>query len=221
MHDVTLYFDAISPYSWLALMEAEGFAQQHQVAWRVRPVVYAKLLDANGLVGPAESPAKRRYTFEDVFRLSAVRGLAFKGPPAHPFRSLEALRTVWLFRDAPNALELARTVVDGAWGRGLDLTDVGVLSELVSEAGCDARDLAQRLQAPETKAGLAACTQEALDARAFGVPTFVHEGEVFWGHDRLPLLAQRLAGTLPPVPRVVGKILDRPRAADRKRAPGR
>lgn len=216
MHDVTLYFDAISPYAWLALMQAEAFAAEHGVAWRVRPVVYAKLLDANGLVGPAESPTKRRYTFEDVFRLAAVHGLAFKGPPQHPFRSLEALRAVWLFRDDPQALTLARTVVDGAWGRGLDLTDVGVLAELVAEAGCDPSDLAQRLSDPETKAGLIASTQEALDARAFGVPTFVYAGEVFWGHDRLPLLAKRLAGELPPVPEQVGRILARPRGADRK-----
>ena len=142
MHDVTLYFDAISPYSWLALMEAEAFAQEHRVRWRVRPVVYSKLLDANGLVGPAESPAKRRYTYEDVFRCATLRGLRLTGPPSHPFRSLEALRAVWLYRDDPSALRLARTLVDGAWGRGLDLADLAVVAELVREAGLDASDLA-------------------------------------------------------------------------------
>lgn len=101
------YLDFISPYSWLALMQAERFATEHAVRWDVRPVVYAALLQANGLVGPAEVQAKRRYTFRDIVRCAHELGLRLSGPPEHPFRSLEALRTAYLFREEPQALRLA------------------------------------------------------------------------------------------------------------------
>src|SRR5256885_127511 len=60
---VQFYLDFVSPYSWLALMQAEHFAVEHGVHWEPRPVVYAALIDAHGLIGPVETPAKRRYTF--------------------------------------------------------------------------------------------------------------------------------------------------------------
>jgi 2-hydroxychromene-2-carboxylate isomerase len=34
--------------------------------------------------------------------------------------------------------------------------------------------------------------EEAADDHIFGVPIFVFEDEPFWGHDRLPVLEQRL-----------------------------
>ena len=101
------YLDFVSPYSWLALMQAERFAAEHGVHWEVRPVVYAALLQANGLVGPVEVPAKRRYTLRDVVRCAHELGLRLNGPPEHPFRSLEALRTAYLFRQEPRSLQLA------------------------------------------------------------------------------------------------------------------
>src|SRR6185503_4800799 len=91
---VPFYLDFISPYTWLALARAETFAEEHGIAWEPRPVVYAALLDAHGLVGPVETEAKRRYTLHDVARSAQALGLRLVGPPAHPFRSLAALRTL-------------------------------------------------------------------------------------------------------------------------------
>jgi hypothetical protein len=62
-------------------------------------------------------------------------------------------------------------------------------------------------------------TEEAIAAGVFGVPTFVHEGELFWGHDRLDALARRLSGTTPAPGNLEQEILARPRGVDRKRAP--
>ena len=141
MKTARFYFDFISPYSWLALSEAGAFADEHGVAWEMRPVVYGKLLDETGLVGPAETRAKRRYTFHDVARRAHRLGLKLTGPPAHPFRSLEALRTVVVFREEPSILELCVAISDAAWSSGLDLTDVEVLKTIVRECRLDPRDL--------------------------------------------------------------------------------
>ena len=219
MRTVRFYFDFISPYSWLALMEAGPFADKHGIAWEMRPVVYGKLLDETGLVGPAETKTKRRYTFHDVARRADRLGLKLQGPPAHPFRSLEALRTAVVFREESSLVELCVAISDAAWSRGLDLTDVEVLKTIVRECGLNAGNLPERLSAQAVKDTLREWTQEALDLGVFGVPTFVDDGELFWGQDRLPDLAGRVEGTSPPSSELVKSLAERPRGIDRKRAP--
>ena len=39
----------------------------------------------------------------------------------------------------------------------------------------------------------AVLTQEAIDRGVFGAPTFVYDGELFWGQDRLDFLDRALA----------------------------
>jgi 2-hydroxychromene-2-carboxylate isomerase len=39
---------------------------------------------------------------------------------------------------------------------------------------------------------LDACIEEAHADHVFGVPLFLLDGEPFWGHDRMPLLEERL-----------------------------
>ncbi len=219
MHEVPFYFDLISPYASLALLRAADFAEAHEVRWRMRPVAYGAVLSATGLVGPAEIPAKRRYTFQDVARLAALEGIALRGPPAHPFRSLEALRCVALFQDRPEAAALAADLARACWVEGRDLTDVGLLATRVAGVGLPAEDLAARLAAPANKARVKANTAELLEAGGFGVPTFTWRGQLFWGQDRLPHLAAALTGRLRVDLSGIDAILARPRGADRRDRP--
>ena len=216
---VEFCFDLISPYSWLALTRAAAFAEQHGVHWRLRPVVYGAILDATGLIGPGEQPAKRRAMAADVARWAHALGLRFTGPPAHPFRSLEALRTVCLFADDPRALALSRALAGACWEDGRDLTDPAVLADVVGSVGLDAGDLRARIGAPAIKARLRQNTDTALAAGVFGVPTFLVDGQLFWGQDRLAMLADHLAGRLPPVAAAVAAFDARPRGTDRAGAP--
>lgn len=215
MTDVTVYFDFVSPYAFLALTQLGGFAAEHGVRFRVRPVVYAALLGHHGLVGPAETEAKRRYTFFDASRSAALLGVTLVGPPAHPFRSLEALRAACLFDESGRAPALVAAIGSAAWSAGRDITDVGVLADVVATAGFDATDLAVRIAAPEIKERLKAHTAAAIAQGVFGVPTFVLDDEIFWGHDRMAHLASRIAGRLPNVTAAAEAILARPRGADR------
>lgn len=227
---VTFYFDFVSPYSYLALTQAGVFAAAYRVDWRLRPVVYGVLLDESGLVGPVETPTKRAYTIRDVVRSARLLDVPLAGPPRHPFRSLEALRTLCLVQDEPGALRLALRIARSAWGEGRDVTDLAVLAGIVGEESGDGdlgelerldddEELQRRLADPQVKDRLRRNTDEALAAGVFGVPTFVHGGETFWGHDRLPHLGAWLAGHLPAAGELEEEIASRPRGAERRGSP--
>jgi 2-hydroxychromene-2-carboxylate isomerase len=213
---VELYFDFVSPYAYLALTQVESFGRRHGVSWELKPVVYGALLDATGLVGPAEVEVKRRYTLRDVLRTARLLGEPLVGPPAHPFRSLEALRTVVTYAHRPEALALVVALARAGWGEGRDLTDVGVLRDVVADLGLDGRDLEARLEDPATKRALRCNTDDALAAGVFGVPTFRLGRELFWGHDRMDQLAARLAATLETDEAGALRLESRPRGADRR-----
>jgi 2-hydroxychromene-2-carboxylate isomerase len=216
---VRVYFDFVSPYSYLALTQLGAFGARHGVAWEPLPVFYAALLDASHLVGPAESLVKRRYTLTDVLRAAELLGVPLAGPPAHPFRSLEALRVATLFGDDPRALELDVALATACWAEGRDLTDWETLASIVEHAGFDAADLEARASAPAVKAALRDRTASAIEAGVFGVPTFALDGELFWGHDRMEHLAARLEGRLPELAARATVLERRPRGSDRPSAP--
>ena len=48
----------------------------------------------------------------------------------------------------------------------------------------------------EVKDALFQTTEEAVKRGAFGAPTFFVEDEMFFGHDRMPLLERHLIGEL-------------------------
>lgn len=218
-HGVRLYFDFISPYSYLALSQAVTFSERYGIEWEIRPILYAAILEATGLVGPAEQPIKRRYTAHDIIRAADRLGVPLVGPPAHPFNPLMALRTTCLYQDHPRGIELAVELATLCWGQGRSPTEYEVLEQALQATALETPDLADRITAPSTKALLKENTAQALAAGVFGVPTFLWQGEVFWGHDRMDHLADRLAGGLDSPATRAQAWAAKPREAERLSSP--
>ena len=86
-----------------------------------------------------------------------------------------------LFAGDPRALELSVALSTACWAAGRDLTDWAVLADVVRRSGLDDDDLTARASAPAVKRALQERTAAAIAAGVFGVPTFVLEGELFWG----------------------------------------
>lgn len=190
---VEFWFDPISPYAWLA---ARSLARLEGAGLRLRfmPVLFAGLLKAHGNIGPAELPAKRSYTFRDVMREAARRGLPFAGPPGHPFNPLAALRMCTALDDDDERRTLALALMTACWEGGEDISDAAVLARLADDAGFDGAALLERAATPGVKQALAAVTDAAIAEGIFGVPTFRVDGELFWGGDRIETLMWRLDG---------------------------
>jgi 2-hydroxychromene-2-carboxylate isomerase len=214
---IPFYFDFISPYSWIALLKARQFASRYDIRWNLQPIVYAKVLQATGLTGPAEQPQKRAQLFQDLVRCADRIGATVVGPPTHPFRSIEALRTACLFREDEAGLDLSIAIADAAWGQGKDLTDITVLASVVEQVGLDAANLEERIQAQAVKDDLKKLTDDALTHGVFGVPTFILGDEIFWGQDRLDHLGGRIAGDIPSPHDRAEAMLKRPQTVSRKR----
>src|SRR6185295_17602034 len=119
--------------------------------------------------------------------LADLYGLPLEGPPAHPFNSIYALRSVCALSDERDRRRLARAYFAKTWGEGKSLEDLDVLRGCLRDLGLE-QDPEEAASANENRRLLKQYTQELLDAGGWGVPTFLVGDRLFFGHDRLDLL---------------------------------
>jgi 2-hydroxychromene-2-carboxylate isomerase len=169
--DVVWHFDVVSPFAYLALPAVEALATQRAV-----------LLGHWGQLGPAEIAPKRVHTYRLCQFLAGQAGVPLRFPPAHPFRSLDALRLLAALDGAPAAV---RMVFEFIWAEGRDPSDPLERVALCARLGI--RDPDALIAAQDAKARLRTGTEEAIAAGVFGVPTLAVGRALFWGLDAMPL----------------------------------
>jgi 2-hydroxychromene-2-carboxylate isomerase len=89
------------------------------------------------------------------------------------------------------ALALAGAVLTAVWHQERDIADTDTLAALLHEHQLDPTCLALS-NTPEVQARYDSNTQSAIDMQVFGAPSYVVDGELFWGQDRLEFVAQKL-----------------------------
>lgn len=184
MKPITFYLDFISPYAYLAFQELPQALQGLSYSVTYQPVFLGALLRHHGLLGPAEVPAKRDWTYRHVMWLASRSGIPLQMPAEHPFNPLSLLRLAVATdeRGLPNRY-VCETLFNHVWTNGLDAADKTRLNALV-----EALDPDRALTDDSVKQQLHHHTEAAIAAGAFGVPSYVVDGKLFWGLDALPML---------------------------------
>ena len=74
------------------------------------------------------------------------------------------------------------------WSEGRDMSQRGVLAEVIRESGLDADAVLARADSEEVQAQLDSATEDAIARGVFGVPTLFVGDRMFWGNDRFELV---------------------------------
>lgn len=190
LKQITFYLDFISPYSHLAFEQLPDAFMGLSYSVTYKPVLLGALLRHHRLLGPAEVPAKRAWTYRHVQWLGQQHAVTLQMPAVHPFAPLPLLRLAIACAHGgdPNRY-VCETLLHHVWHGGADANDPVRLQAL--------REQLDPPLAPDdeaVKARLRANTDEAVAAGVFGVPSFVVDGRMFWGFDSLPMLRRYLEG---------------------------
>jgi 2-hydroxychromene-2-carboxylate isomerase len=192
MKTLDFWFDAVSPYAYLAFERLPQALEGCSCRVRYRPLLLGALLNHWGQLGPAEFEPKRAWTMRQVHWLAREAGVEFALPAQHPFNPL-ALQRLALACGEVDGLPNRRVVealFHHVWrGGGADANDPVRLQALEAELRpvLDPRG-------DEVKQRLRAHTEEAIALGIFGVPTIAFEGKLFWGLDALPMLRAAMQG---------------------------
>ena len=88
---------------------------------------------------------------------------------------------------------LYKAILHAEWCEDRDISSDPTLREIVAAQGLDADALLRAAAAPDIERRYRQYTDEAVAAGAFGSPSYVYAGELFWGQDRLEMLEEAIA----------------------------
>lgn len=197
-----VYFDVASPFAYLGLTQLAAIAAMGATL-RLLPILLGALFREIGQVNVpllAMPQVKQRYVGLETQRWASWWGEPFDFPRKFPQRTVAAQRLCVLAAAEGEAtgIGLAAALARAMWAEQRDLEDDAVLRAILVAEGLPAAWV-ERTQEPAIKAQLADNTARAKQAGVFGVPTFVVDGtHLFWGQDRLELVARALTGWTPP-----------------------
>lgn len=200
MQSLDFYFDFASPYGYFMSQKIEALAAQHgrRVTWQ--PILLFAALRALGLPPPFEHPVKLEYITADFARSARFLDVDYKLPTAFPALTQHAARAFYVLNaQAPEAaVSFAQAVLRGYFQQGQNIADINVIADLVlGQTGKlgDADAVCTQLKSDAAKAMLQDAINAAVARKVFGSPFVIVDGEGFFGVDRLPQIAEKLAAS--------------------------
>jgi len=183
-----LYFDYKSPFAFLAMQPAFDLPDRYAVA--VRWIPYLLRIKGKG-ERSLYSEWKARYSYMDARRWANRRGgFPIKGP-LKVYDSTAALIGGLYAEEKGFFRPYTELVYSRFFQRALEIDLPEAVAGAIDELGRSGADYLE-WAAGEGARRLDACIEEGHADHVFGVPLFLFEGEAFWGHDRIPLLEERL-----------------------------
>lgn len=186
---IDFHFDFSSPYSYVASEEIEALAERVGSELRWRPLLLGAVFKTSGGHPLTEGYGpKIRYALRDFTRAAAFVGVPYRHPSTFPIGAVAASRAVlWLQHEQPEQVAaFIHAVFRAFFVADRNVADAAVMVEIARSLGIDADRLAEGIQQESIKNELKAKVEQAVARGIFGVPTIFVDGEMFWGHDRLP-----------------------------------
>ena len=197
MQKIEVFYDVVSPYSYLA----SEVLQRYRPRWKIelvwRPAFLAGVMKAVGNVPPATLPARAPYLLRDVQRKARFYDVALGFPEDFPANTLSCMRLTTLVQvEQPAKLEaFSRAAWQRHWGAGKEVSSPEALAAICNAADVDVALIARIGEQP-VKDRLKANTDEAVERGAFGFPAIFTkvdgEDQLFFGSDRFDVIAHEL-----------------------------
>lgn len=188
MSDIDFYYDVVCPYAYLGACTIQELQPHATIHWK--PILLGGLFRYNKSPDvPAHSwaMAKARYGLKDLSRQAKKQEKEIQYHPRHPVRTVEAMRMISMV-DPHDIPRVSLRIFAAYWEEGKDISDRSVLNSLAMELGIPAH----LFDEPQAKEKLFAQTKEAHERGVFGVPTMANNERLWWGQDRIHLVANTL-----------------------------
>ena len=192
---IDYYYSLQSPWAYIGHKFFQDVVGTYGLKVNHKPVVLVDLFsETGGLPLMKRHPVRQRYRLVELQRWRDKRGLTFHLQPANwPFSPRLADGVVIAAIEAgQDPASFMQRAFAGVWEDQLNLADAATLVKLADDGGLPGKRLVERSGSDEIGAAYEQNRQDALAADVFGSPVYVLEGEVFWGQDRIELLADAL-----------------------------
>lgn len=184
---IEFWFEFGSNYSYLSTMRIEALARSASVPLHWKPFLLGPIFRELGWQSSpfAEQKEKGEYVWRDMARRAAKYGIPFTRPSAFPRRALLPMRVALLGAQQAWMGEYCRRIMLRNWSEDADIDDAGTVLAALEGLVAEPEAVLREAEGEANKAALRAQTTAARTLGIFGAPTFIVQGELFWGDDRL------------------------------------
>ena len=194
---IDYYLAPQSPWTYLGHARLVAMAKKYGAKINIKPMDLGKIFPlSGGLPLPKRAPQRQAYRLVELARFRDHLKMPLHVQPQYfPVAGDPAARVIIAVRQIDGqeaAVTFAGKVLAGVWADERNIADVDTLKLILAECGLPTSRFEESL-AESVQALYDVDTQTAIDVQVFGSPTFVIDGELFWGQDRLEFVERKLA----------------------------
>ncbi|KAF9096700.1 Glutathione S-transferase kappa 1 [Mortierella sp. AD031] len=200
---VLCYYDVVSPYSYYGVKLLNRYKPQWKdVDVELHPVFLHGVISGSKNQAPAMVAAKGAYMMTDLYRVSTATGIPLSFPSNFPVMTVPAMRLLVIIQKKESVATYEQCVEKEAyWVKDKDISQQEVLISTVAPilGSVDkAAKYMEQTSEKEIKQQLIDNTNKAIEAGAFGAPTFIikkagsDEHHMFFGSDRFEIITSFL-----------------------------
>jgi len=192
---IEFFFDFGSPYSYLAHTQLPAMAAEAGATISYCPVGILRLMELSGnRPTTLECKNKRRYAAADLGRWANLYGVPMGRNSHLREMKLEPLLQGVLSAETMGVAEqYVSAVFKGIYADTLDLGDPAVFVQVLTDAGLDGKAILEARESAKLASDIMKRTENAVERGVFGAPTFIVDGQIYFGNDRLQFVKAALA----------------------------
>jgi 2-hydroxychromene-2-carboxylate isomerase len=200
--DLDCYYSHSSPWAYFAGPRLQDIVRRHRARLTLKPYDFQAVGPRTGGVPLRTRPEpRRRYHEVDLDRWRKYLGMPLVLRPKHYPQELPAdpdwnKYAGWMViaaqRSGLDAFPLSHALLRALWAEERDIAAPQVRRAIADENGYDGAGLIAAETSAPVQGRYRQFSLEAEERGVFGSPTFIVDGEVFWGQDRLHFLDRKL-----------------------------
>jgi len=205
--ELEFFYDCSSPWTYFAFTRLIPLMGELQLPVRWRPILVGGVFNAvnqqvyaarEAMFSNTENRRRLDYYLKDMQDWARLCGVSAIMPPGHPINSVKAMRGAFYAEEQDLLVPYSRAVFEAYWGgQDADISSDQVLAGICQQVQLDSEGFFQAINDKHYKDRLRRNTDELIARGGFGSPTFFIDGDdMYFGNDRLPLVAFRLRSLL-------------------------
>jgi carboxymethylenebutenolidase len=195
MQTVDYYMSTSSPWAYLGSKLFTELANSSKAKVNVYPVNFGQIFSVSGgLPLPKRAPQRQAYRLMELQRWKTKRNSPMYTEPTNfpSTNPISSLAIIAARENGNDALALSNAVLAALWENDRNIDDEEVIKAICMENKLDGEAIIASAVMPETAKQFEVNTQKAIEQGVFGAPTYLIEGELFWGQDRLDFVSEKL-----------------------------
>ena len=188
MKHIDFWFSIGSTYTYLSVSRIAEVAKKENLSINWKPFSVRKIMmDMDNIpFTPPSKKVKSDYMWRDIERRAKFYGFDAKVPAPYPLSQFDLANQIAILGMSEGwGVDYVYKTYQRWFQQGKEPATEPNLTEIFNELDLDHDEIIKKANEDKIKDQYLQNTETAYKNGVFGSPSFIYEGEVFWGDDRL------------------------------------